>query len=228
MNITADPWDELFEETPRSLKQVAFKEDPIALSVAVYNQYQANPGFARWADLGTAVVTEHDKETAKRIRTMYRDRIMIRSLKGKALTKYQITVYGILNHVPITEEHLGIIYRLPYFYVEDLAKEEIKQHFSKLKHEIVPVAPTIQETRLVPYTQVLRSRKSGDINEFWFSNQNNDPVLWQVAANNPLIGLAKSLVNFNQPMLVKGFVHSKYDQFNQFHYLALTNMEILN
>jgi hypothetical protein len=86
-----------------------------------------------------------------------------------------------------------MIYRLPYFYVEDLARGELENIFSNTTVLNRQLTVDKETHVLFPVSKIFRSRKGNEFQEYWFRTESGDPVLWTVSLNNSLRSLVESL-----------------------------------
>ena len=172
--------------------KATFHDDPLALSFASYKLWKINPAN-RWATLETVKATQEDRETAVQARQYYNHKFMMRMLKGDELTDFQKKMAGfVAGTYQLNTEELGILYRIPYFYYEDIAIDHIVETGRKdLVHD--PVMFERQGYELTFMQEVYRSRRGGDIIEFWFLDQNQYPTVISVSTSNPLLSLMRGL-----------------------------------
>lgn len=193
--------DELIRERPLDLEQ-----DPLALSWASYHVYQKNPD-RRWADLTHLQASPHDIEMAEVTRKHYRDRVGIRMLQTSDLSEFQRELYAVcIGHQPLKHRHLGMIYKLPYFYVEDLQRAKLSDLFDKRvtrAHATVNLEKAVMT--LTPVIDILKSRRGGEIREYWWKNQEDLPVCIEVQESNSLRGLIDSLHDQSQPVRLRAY-----------------------
>lgn len=193
---------------PADEQLMLMSHDPIALSWASYHLTVENPN-QKYTELQSLTPSEQDIEMAEKTKKYYADRIAFQLLKGRPLSAFQTELYSlILGTEPMKKKHLGMVYRLPYFYTEDMARANMEQMF--------PVTPTVKNTtlhieqtrRLVPAVSILKARRSSEIKEFWFRDEKDHPVLLDVPTNNPLYHLVESLYkkhNEDNPLCLMGF-----------------------
>jgi hypothetical protein len=178
-----------------STKPLIFQDDPIALGCAAYRKGIETNMAVRFSELDSLKATEQDHQQAATIREFYRNRIMVRALTNTApVTAFYHDLYELVtNSVEVQHRHLGMIYRLPYFYIEDLARGELENLFSNttVLNRLMTVDKEIHT--LVPISTIFRSRKGSEFWEYWFRNESGDPVLWTVKHNNSLRSLVESL-----------------------------------
>lgn len=179
-----------------------YKDDALALSWAAYHvwlrHHEQHGDFngRRWIDLRDLQASAHDHEMARVTRLYYRDSLTLAMLRGQQLTAFRKALYEVVSgEVVMRQDHLGILYRLPYFYVEDQARLHLAQkNSSNLCVTDSVLAEHMNNLRTVhPVTKILRSRKIAEVMEFWWKDQLGDLVLWQVRTNNPLLFMVQAL-----------------------------------
>ena len=207
---------------------VEFQDDPVALAWGSYQIYLKNKG-QRWTDLKQVIATEEDRLMAQEIRRYYRDRIMLQTLSSDyKQSEFRKKLYGILiNERAVYDEDMGILHRLPYFYVEDTA----------IDRAIEQTTPTIGDGSLFgredvvdEYTlieRVLYSRKRNEVVQFWLKAVGN-PHLHMIAvlANNPLLSLLDSILKRPARLNTTGFIkeHRGYHRGKQYYQHALVTL----
>jgi len=153
----------------------------------------------RWSGLAAAGDTpaDHDRTLAQQIRAYYRGKLVLRALRHKQpLTKFQQALYDMLEHDQYQNQHIGMLYRLPYFYAEDTAHENLRAQcpsvdvLSKRLHRQLEQRDVYE---LTPLQQVLRSRRQGETMEYWFRNARGEAVVWFVSFRNPLRSMVDAL-----------------------------------
>jgi hypothetical protein len=227
-------WDDDIFETQRSTTAkkktypVAFAQDPLALSWASYDIWQRKPGH-RWVDLKDLEAHEHDIIIANQTRQYYRNKLTIATLKGSPMTPVQTVMYSIVTNEPIMDDQLGVLYRLPYFYVEDVMHEHVIQNTVSFKPK-TPLEKTYIERKgtITPIYEVLVSRKGKDLQEYWFKDEDGHAVCWSMQYTNPLKHTIQKLWEAKQPVNINAFWHLGSIRPNDKHLiLKLTNVELL-
>jgi hypothetical protein len=173
--------------------------DPLALTVGSWRRAVATDYQVRWDSLADAsrVPTAEDLELAQRIRAHYRGQLTLRALRtGRPLTSYQQALYEMLETQCYQNQHLGMLYRLPYFYAEDTAHEQLRMTCARVpdqrEHKLC------REIRvLTPLREILRSRRQKETMEYWFVDAQGHGAAWMVGLGNPLRSLVHAL--FQRP-----------------------------
>jgi hypothetical protein len=193
---------------------VEFKDDPIALSWASYAVWKKFPA-RRWVDLKEVEAFPHDREMAEATRKYYRDRYTMDALKGKQLTQFQTTLYGIVGgENPILSDQIGILMKIPYFYVEDTTLDAIFSENKSVRRDSV-IAENFEDT-ITPLAYTFASRKSHEMHQYWFTDSKGHTTLWSVAASNPLGSVVRSLHNRKEPIRIRANWHHARQRGNRY------------
>lgn len=153
----------LLREHQRVSQPLGEKQDALALSWASYRKFDATG--QRWAEWDSDDLLPVDHDMAAETRRYYRNRIAVQALKGRDITGFQQALYEICNGAPLQVKHKGMLCRLPYFYHEDIARDQLRLEFT------APVPLPIQprnRVRLTPVSRIFKSRHSDEIVEYWF------------------------------------------------------------
>ena len=171
-----------------------FSDDPLALSVTSYLIWKSNP-HRRWvsvSDVGRP--SPEARDLAHEIRRYYLHRNTINVLQGQTPTEFQYKMNGFLADIrPLKTDEQGLLYRIPYFYQEDLALDAIFEGADQPEMDGPTLYGTTSHTILTPIQEVLRSRKSGDFVQFWFSDTSGHRCVYDVKADNKLLSVFRSL-----------------------------------
>ena len=152
-----DPVMSIFKHTNDSPPAV-FHDDPVALSCAAYR----SGGYPR---LETLTVSQPDRELAQQVRKHFMDKLVIQRLQGKPMSGFRDKLGAFLvDNRPLLENEIGILYRLPYFYHEDLAVQAMLDDTEPVQ----PLAPTEQLITLTPYQKITVQRRSGAVRQYWW------------------------------------------------------------
>jgi hypothetical protein len=205
---------------------LVFKDDPVALAWAGYRLYLRSPGH-RWADFDDVEVTEEDRAQAQVIRSYYTGRILMDMMKSKSSTSaFRQKLYGLLiGETGLKKKDIGLLYRLPYFYVEDTELDQVIAETTSAQAPISAATEMVSTFSLIK--RILVSRKHGDYAHFWLRHhQRPEPFLIVVKTDNPLLslltGLLKNPVQLSATAHVKR--HSGYHRGRLFCQLA--NVEL--
>ena len=233
-----DDWNTILEDTKKheAKKPVAlatFSDDPIALSIQSYLIWKNNP-HRRWVPVDeVGKVTPEARAMAHDLRTYFIHRNTMKVLKGQTPTEFQYKMNGLLHDIrPLQQDELGMLYRLPYFWQEDLALDQVFEGATDI--DVKPAGPHLPvwqvvttHARLTPIREILKSRKSGDFVQFWFATHDGERCMYVVRADNSLISLFRSL--FKQEfMQVKAtaMLHRLPGSHIRTSYWKLSNLEL--
>jgi hypothetical protein len=186
---------------PDPNKPAVFKEDPIALSCASYRRSIETEMAVRFLDLNQCIAHPQDYEMAEQVRRYYQNKIAVKTLtSSQPLTPFYHDLYEmLLGDVELQQRHIGMIHRLPYFYVEDQGREQLQQLIKDKSLTLDWIGNAMKniggkETHvLTPLMTIFRSRRGSESQEYWFQNQLGQPVMWSVFNGNPLRSVVDSL-----------------------------------
>lgn len=195
VDYDADPYKHGYSNAPKPQSPKAtFSDDPLALSCASWRIFKDEPE-RRWTNLDVVKASQEDRDMAQRIRNYYNQRYTMRVLKGGQLTEYQQKTAQFLSGLHhLTTEELGLLYKLPYFYTEDCGIDSIVE--STVTHNQSPRRDHAEYT-LTPVKEVFRTRKGGEMVQFWYRDQDNHAVLIDCRATDNLLTMLRGL--FRQP-----------------------------
>ena len=191
-------WNNAVARKPEPL-MAKFSDDPVALSIQSYLIWKNNP-HRRWIPVEeVGRVTPEARQMAQELRTYFLHRNTMKVLQGQQPTDFQNKMNGLLSDIrPLQQDEMGLLYRLPYFWQEDLALDQVFEGATDVEAtQAGPDLPIIKHmtthVRLTPLREVLRSRKSGDFVQFWFSDFEGQRHVYAVRADNSMISLFRSL-----------------------------------
>jgi hypothetical protein len=211
-------------------KLIALKDDPVVLACAAYRMYQENQRL-RWLDFDQVVVWGEDREQAERLKAYYKNQFvettfkMLKNTNNRGLSPFRRKLYLLANNdLPITDREIGLLYRLPYFYAEDLALDEVMQSTESVAHHVPAHEQTLNLTLI---KKVLRSRTAGESNQYWFKDQSNSHAyMLSVKTDNVLANLFDSMAH--KPLEVASTVLCKQMQGRPKHvYFQLAGPRVL-
>jgi len=183
------------DQREKDTRPLTEKTDPLALSWAAYRVWEKFPG-RRWVPWNDVEAHEHDRVMAQESRRYYRNRLALRALKSKnEPSQFSRDLYDICNGGVMRECHRGMLYRLPYFYVEDTSRAELIEHTPNQPNLDIPAFLLQAHTKeLLRHSRIFHSRRGREIMEYWFHDVETDQaVLWSVAYENPLRSLVESV-----------------------------------
>lgn len=220
-------------EEKKPVPLATFSDDPVALSIQSYLIWKSNP-HRRWVPVDeVGRVTPEARAMAQELRTYFMHRNTMKVLQGQTPTEFQYKMNGLLHDIrPLPQDEMGLLYRLPYFWQEDLALDQVFEGATNVEAKPDgPHLPVIRHmtthVRLTPIREVLRSRKSGDFVQFWFADSDGERYVYAVRADNSMISLFRSLFK-RESMQVKA--HAMLNRLPGSHirtsYWKLTGLEL--
>lgn len=235
LSTDIDMWKEKYkhgysvEKKPVEVPDATFSDDPVALSITSYLIWLKNPS-RRWTDLSeVGRPTAEARHLAHELRDYYTKRHTMKALMGQTPTEFQHKMISFLmDERPLKVDEKGLLYRLPYFWQEDMALDKIFEGAQDLDEDKPPVFSMTTFTTLTPIREVLRSRRSGDFVQFWFNNTSGERCVYDVKSDNKLLSVFRSL--FKRPELqISCF--SKMERLKGSHirtkYWRLSNLELV-
>jgi hypothetical protein len=208
------------EPDVRPLTEVA---DPLALSCASYRMWETLGH--RWVNWGDVKHTDQDVEQAQQIRRYYRDRIALQILRGGTVSKFRTELYDICNGGIMRHCHRGMLYKLPYFYAEDTARDQLLGQF-KIGNR-ADRNPSFIKTELTPVRTVFRTRRGakGESVEYWFQDQKQELYMTDINYSNDYRPLLDSL--FRLPSVSLQFTRYPHThRHSQLSYWGMIKVEI--
>lgn len=227
--FTPQVYNNSTSQVPKApVPDAVFSDDPLALSITSYLIWKNNPG-RRWVPVSEVGRPSYEaRDMAAEIRKYYLHRSTMKVLMGQTPTEFQYKMNGFLADIrPLKIDEQGLLYRIPYFYQEDLALDRVFEGAEQIEQDGPLLYSTTNHTTLTPILEVLKSRKSGDFCQFWFSDTSGHRCVFEVKSDNKLLSIFRSL--FKQPKLpVSGY--AKMEALRGSHirtrYWRLTNLEL--
>lgn len=190
--IQTTDWDLLcnrWDETPMTLNQ-----DPLAAAVAAWRRAVDTNYRVRWPSLESQEPLDQDHDLARQIRRYYLGKISMSALRAmRPLTDFQQALYHMLDTQRYQQGHLGMLYRLPYFYAEDQAHQELQISMQSADYQLGQ-----RDTVLSAQRRVLRSRRRREVMEYWWSDSDHRAIQWPVRLDNPLRSMVDALFEQGQ------------------------------
>jgi len=200
----ANWWDDLIKESEAKKKPAVFKDDPVAMACAVHRSWKTHE-TPQFQELEPALIESEDRDRAEAIRRYYGTKFVEMALRGRQPSEFRLKLAEVLDgRRQLAESEIGMLYRLPYFYDEDIetdwiyantASDQTLEYYRELEHLVKPLT-------LTPLRQVLRSQRLGDSIKYWFVTQHGHPAVISVAKSNPLNAMMGSLFELPQLRIV--------------------------
>lgn len=184
LELDNDPVMAMFEQTPKVA--MTFREDPVVLACVAHR-------LGMYIDLKELVSKIEDRELGARVRKHFMDKLVIQRLRGGQISAFREKLGAFLTgNRPIYQDEVGMLYHLPYFYFEDLARDELISATEPVQAQ----QPFAGAVTLTPLTTLSLKRRSGAVKEFWWKDAKNQPYCISVRENSESIKLYQSLWEF--------------------------------
>lgn len=211
---SAQDWiDDLAGMSSTGKKPLVLNEDPFALSWASYRHW--TQGRGRWPSFDILEVRDSDRVQGQAMRGYYHGRLVWDQIKkGQPLSSFRARLGELLRNTDsMVQSDLGILYRLPYFWVEDQCHDRVFDNRPRMS--VLPTTHTDMVVDLDPICSVLVSRRTRERTQYWFDIDGTPvPGMLAVAEDNPLKSLLTSVLNRSS---VKLQVHLRPVQMRGYH-----------
>lgn len=205
------------------------RTDPIALACASRELWLKNPAGGRWHNLNHLLVTDDNLAMANNIRKYYQGRITVSVLRqGNRISEFRRKLLGVINDSTVLpHKDIGLIYRLPYFYAEDLVTDSVIEQTESAR----PVVTQRITDQFSLVATGMRSIKTGDYTQFWLRSQSyQSQAAWQITVkkDNSFHRLITSVLR--RPVTLSGWAHAKQfrGHYQDRWYFALNDIELVN
>ena len=202
-------------------------EDLLALSCAWYRIRNANhtlqPHITNLlADELFNHLRPEDREMADKVRDYYTKKFMVMTLKDQKLTMFRqdLKDYLVGAGNKFVEKTIPMIYRMPEFYVHDVAFDEIKIDFEKTipKFDSLTRRVTERNVKLTPIKSFKKNSKSrGKFVEYWLKDSRNHAYRFGIRQENTLLGLWDTLFNSGEMTISLNVQTSRRDDLEFFN-----------
>ena len=187
--------------------RLLFKEDAIALACAVHRKWLENPTSTnRWCPLNSVETMPVDHLQSVLIKKYYNARLgmeawaKLSSQSKSTFSEFRQKLYSLVNdNLSITNQDIGIVYRLPYFYAEDYALDEIVESTTNLYEAEIP-GSHVHSCEFKLIKRIIKSRKMDELVQFWFKcNDNPSAFAVSIPLSSPVLGIVDEL--FKKPII---------------------------
>lgn len=220
-----NPVDDLdiFSSTYKE-KETEFKEDPLVLAVSLKELWSRTGEYISMEDLRVLEnITDDIRERAEAVRKYFTKKFFWQNLKNSNhLSDYRRRVcYLLENHVrTCKDQDIGIYFKLPWFYEEDIVYEDLKKQYSttdlpRIVYGNKAPKDTLKLTYLKTSFSYQRKRK---VERFWFTN-GKYLYSMEIESTNPLIYMLKDKLESASEHTLNTFITQ--DRIDQMHYYKL-------
>ena len=202
-------------------ENITFNEDPLVLSCTQYRIIKDNTDtsigihFNMKTDASSILkhTTQEDRDLAATIRTYYGGKIAFATLRGDKLSKFRQDLSKFISiewngASEISEDFVGMIYKLPYFYEHDLLL--VNEVFETEHHEIKKYRRNKDEVTLTYIRSVNEYQKRNPSIKYWFKDEHSNRICVSVEKMNSLIPAWEECIK--KPVTIKGnYIERAYD-----------------
>lgn len=228
-----DMWTTLDVDDQLSLKidvEHETVDDPIAMLIQVLGNdsnkwYELTYKFSEIKDLiknkKEIAIEPFAREWSEKIRSYYKNKYFLNRLKNREVSNFQETVEEIISQGNIIKENqFAPLFKLPYFYLEDVAVEDIVKNSVSIKSKL----STLVEDDFNFVTKIKRFGKSNDrYVRFLLQNSKKQLLSIVITENNTSFPLWNYLYESNSSVNYKG--HTNVGRFKgmDFKYYNIDN-----
>lgn len=142
-------------------------------------------------------------EQADKIRNYYKAKIVQLSLRGREISAYRSKLYQVIsNPTSIDVKHIGILCRLPDFYKEDVAIDQILEQAVSANEHNFSWIDTVTDCYTFIDSTVRKAKRNSQTN-FWFKNSKNELALLSVDYHSSAIPFLKMILKPGKQFEIK-------------------------
>lgn len=184
LELDNDPVMAMFEQKPKVA--MTFHDDPVVLACVAHR-------LGMYMNLEDLTPLPEDRELGARVRRHFMDKLVVQRLRGGNISAFREKLGAFLaGNRPIYRDEVGMLYHLPYFYFEDLARDEL----ISATQPIQPQQPFAGTVTLTPVSTLTLKRRTGAVKEFWWQDTKKQPYCISVRENAVDLKLHQSLWEF--------------------------------
>ena len=211
LDLDNDPVMAMFEQKPKVA--MTFSEDPVVLACVAYR-------LGMYINLEELVPQAEDRELGARVRKHFMDKLVIQRLRGGQISAFREKLGAFLaGNRPIYKDEVGMLYHLPFFYFEDLARDELILSTQPIQ----PQQPFAGTLTLTPLTTLTAKRRSGAVKEFWWKDDKNQPYCISVRENAVDLKLHQSLWEFASITFESQVLSRRFHGTERWYYRLVNN-----
>lgn len=210
-----DIWATNWKVDKKPPPKITFKEDPIAVVLALKAQNVCGSTIFEYMDPGTEddifppkkLIFEYDLAPyiaeAQEIREYYKMKLVTSALLGVAKTEFRKSLGEILTNEDgvYTREHIPIFIRLPDFYEEDTYVEKLIAPLETVKDRLVN---RDFETDLTYLGRIKQCRRSHNRYRYTFKDAKDELYVVTVSSENNLQGVMEYICTSKGILRIKG------------------------
>lgn len=211
LELDNDPVMAMFEQKPKVA--MTFSEDPVVLACVAHR-------LGMYINLEELMPLAEDRELGARVRRHFMDKLVMQRLRGGPVSAFREKLGAFLAGTrDLYKDEIGMLYHLPYFYFEDLARDEL----IAATQPIQPQQPFAGTLTLTPLTTLTLKRRSGAVKEFWWKDAKNQPYCISVRENGVDLKLYQSLWEFANITVESGVLSRRFLGTERYYYRLVNN-----
>jgi hypothetical protein len=211
--------DEMFLEIEKpSERLVEHPTDSLAISCKNFRIRQATNKYPNAYE-----ISDVDRQMANDIRDYYSKKLMVRTLKGKPISKFRqdLSTYLTNNYtVRYLEKYEGMVYRLPEFYAYDKEIDQLRIESNNTEQQT-----GIGIRTLTPVKKLVSTNKSGTVFHYWFHDSKKHLYKMYVNKDNELQPLFDGVFEKDELVVNARFVPHTQDDL---HFSNIKHFKLLN
>lgn len=219
--------EKLWDPNEKSPRELSFKEDPLAMVLALMAQgqeaYLIYDAMVGTSNLNLDVSPFISK--ANEIRDYYRAKLITSALSGTPQTEFRKALGVIIKEEKYTVKHIPILIRLPGFYEEDIIVEELVSNAAGASKPEYPTKPQFDEELefVRKFDFIRRTQKA---HKYVFKNNLNNLYVLSVSTSNELTTILDYVLRSKDKLTLCGT--RAYNQFYgaKFGYYEMSKIKI--
>ena len=224
---TTTTLDNLFEQEYKQ-RIIEFTEDPLVLSCTLHSLRSAG---SPWMNIDSDIVKEsvsiEHREEAEKIRDYYTKKFFWSALANtRPLSDYRRRLLNLLESRirKCDDKDVGIYYKLPFFYKEDIVYDQLKKNFKTVSLPAITNNNSKVRMDLTFISTTFSSQRKNKIERFWFTE---GTYLYQIEIrdDNPLMDLFKSLLSDNKVLKLE--THRYIDRIDNMEFYKLLKFNLV-
>ena len=213
--------DDMFYEIERMPPAERLVEHPIDSLIVSCKNFRIRQSI--YKSPNSHQIADIDRQMASDIRDYYGKKLMVRTLKGKPMSKFRqdLSTYLVNNYTTrYAEKYEGMIYRLPEFYTYDQEIDKLRVDSNNTEQQT-----TIGIRTLTPVKKLMSSNKSGTVFHYWFHDHQKHLYKLYVSKDNELQPLFDCVFAKDELKVTARFMPANQDDL---HFSNIKNFKLLN
>ena len=193
--------------------RMKFSADPVVLACAAYR-------IGSYIDLDELIPLDEDRELGAKVRKHFMDKLVMQRLRGGPISAFREKLGAFLaGNRDLYKDELGMLYHLPHFYFEDLARAELIM----ATEPATPRQAFSDTFTLKPLSTMTMKRRSGSVKEYWWKDDYNQPYCISVRENAVDLMLYQSLWEFHSVTLESRVLSKQFLGTERYYYKLVSS-----